>query len=131
MTEDIKNKLEKELDEINYSRKKERGCILLEEDIKFIFNILKSYDKEINPIFTIFEKIILENLNNNYILVEKSIKELFKFYNILENNDLINSRHKFFFTENKKLIKKQFFNKISLEKIKTEFEINNIFKKIL
>jgi hypothetical protein len=126
----IKDMLNEELDKIRYHQKMEKGTLLTEEDINVIFSIFRANDQEVKPMLDIMEKLMIGQLSQDYLQVEKSILEMFKYYNILDNADFIKCRHKFFFTESKKLVKKPFFGPETLEKVKTELTIHNIFNKL-
>jgi hypothetical protein len=126
----IKDMLNEELDKIRYQQKMEKGTLLTEEDIGIIFSIFRTNDQELKPMLDITEKLILNQLNTNYVQVEKLILEMMRYYNILDNQDFIKCRHKFFFTESKKLVKKPFFGPETLEKVKTELTVHNIFNKL-
>lgn len=127
---DIKLKLEEELDQIRYKQKLFLGTTINETDIRELMQVLKSSDHEIKPLLDVLENLIIPMLTVDYLLAEKSLVQLLTFYNIISNNDLIKCRHKYYFTENKKLTKKQFFSPKVLEKVKDELSINGIFKKL-
>jgi hypothetical protein len=126
----IKERLEEELQGLDYVKRCEAGLILTDEDIKTIFAIVKNSDQEVKPLLEIMEVLVENSSPSNYILIEKCLIQLLKYYNIIENNDLIKCRHKFFFTETKKLVKKPFYSPKVNEKIKDELAIHGIFKKI-
>lgn len=127
----IKNKLDYELKKITYEKKKNKNLLLTENDIRLVFSLLKKNDQEVNPLLTIIESTFLNTELNekNYIFIEESIKEILKYYKLMENKDLINCRHKFFFTESK-LIKKAFFGPNKTQDIIAELKINDIFDKL-
>lgn len=126
----IKDKLERELEEIRYHQKRQKGLLLQEDDIKILFALLKDNDQEMKPMLDIMETLVLKELNEDYLQAEKHMTDILKYYNLVENKDFLRSRHKFFFTESKKLVKKPFFGPDALEKVKTEIAIHNIFKKL-
>lgn len=129
MKSEIAIKLEEKMKEISLDTRKKHGLVINYHDIKTIFSILKKYDKEVGPLLSIVENFLLKE--SDISLKEEIIKSCFIYYNILENNDLINCRHKYFFTEtDKKLIKKPFFTEKVLTSIKEELFLNGIFKKI-
>lgn len=127
----ISQRLDEQLEEITYQKKCEDGRILTDDDLKIIFQILKNNDQELKPLLDVMETLVLNASPSNYILLEKCIVQVLKYYNIVDNDDLIKCRHKLFFTESKKLVKKTFFSPKVNEKIKDEMSIHGIFKKIL
>lgn len=127
---DIKMRLCEELDNLEHQQKVESGLILTETDVRYIFRILKENDQELKPLFEVIESMMLSIKKENYFLMEDHIRNLLKFYNIIPNDNFIGSRHKLFFTETKQLVKKSFFGRAAIDKVKAELEIENIFKKI-
>lgn len=125
----LKEKLDKELNNIRLAQKKENGLLLSENDIHTIFSILKEHDTELFPILRILESLLSTISEENYLLLESYITEIFKYYKLLENDDLIKCRHKFLFTENR-VIKKSFFDESTSKKVKEKLEQNSIFKKL-
>lgn len=127
---DVKTKLEEKMQQIEYNKRVESGNILDHEDLNVVFNILKENDKELLSIYESIEEMCHSILETNYILVEKQVKNFLKYYNILNGNDILNSRHQFFFTEARKLVKKPYFSQDKMENIKQKLNENNIFRKI-
>jgi len=127
---DIKQRLEQELDQIRYQQKLEKGLVLTEDDIHTIFKILRDNDQELKPMLDIMEGLIVKSVKEDYLITEKYINEIFRYYNILPSDDMIRCRHKFFFTESKKLVKKNFFGPQALENVKNELTVQEIFKKL-
>lgn len=128
--EDINIRLEKELENIRYNVRVKENLLLTGEDISIIFKILKEQDLELKPMLDILEVLLIQSLQNDYLATEKYILGILKYYNIIKTNDLIHCRHKFFFSEDKKLIKKPFFCPAVSQKVSDELQIQNIFKKI-
>jgi hypothetical protein len=129
ITNNIKTKLEKTLKKISIDKRIEHGMVIDYHDIKTIFTILRKYDKEVNPLLNLIELFLIKE--QDIEIKEDVIKSCLMYYNILDNNDFINCRHKYFFTQkDKKLIKKPFFTEKVLNDIKQEFILNGIFKKI-
>lgn len=125
---DIFKKLEEATNLIEFEKKKEYGTLLSEEEIKTIFEILKKEDFELKPILEDIEKILNHLSEEKYMIKEQTIKSLLKYYKIIETSDLMNIRHKLFFTEEKMMVKKPYFSQQSIEKIKEN--IQTIFTKI-
>jgi len=124
---DLIKKLQEELDKIHVSQKINSGNILNESDIKDFIKILKDKDLEVKPLLEIIESLLV-NHDKNYLLIEESIIKLLKYYNLLDNNSFMSCRHKYFFSENKKLIKTKYFTEEHTKDIKSK--INNIYKKL-
>jgi hypothetical protein len=127
---DVSYRLNQELEQIRYSQKKELGINLTEEDIHIIFRILQDQDQEMKPMLAMMEIMASKLIKDDYLLVEKYMSELLKYYQLLPNDDFINCRHKLFFTDSKQLVKKSFFGPTLVEKVKDELAIHNIFKKL-
>jgi hypothetical protein len=127
---DVSYRLNQELEQIRYSQKKELGINLTEEDIHIIFRILQDQDQEMKPMLAMMEIMASKLIKDDYLLVEKYMGELLKYYQLLPNDDFINCRHKLFFTDSKQLVKKSFFGPTLVEKVKDELAIHNIFKKL-
>ncbi len=128
---DIKQRLNEELEQIKYQQKIENNLILNESDIRFIFKLLKDNDQELKPMLDVTEALVLRMNKEDYLLMEKHIIDILRYYNLIPNDNLLQCRHKLFFTESKKLVKKSFFGPQSIEKVKDELIIQNIFKKLL
>ena len=128
----IQKKLEIQLKEIVLIEKNKHGLLLNFDDVKVIFSILKQNDKEMKPMLEVLESsLLLLDLKNEYVFIEDAVKNILIYYNIIGDKNLINCRHKFFFTqEQNKLTKKPFFSPKTIENIKTELTINNILEKI-
>lgn len=128
----IQKKLDLQLREIMLNEKNKHGMLLNFHDVKIIFSILKQNDKETKPMLDIIENsLIMLDFKNQYVFIEESVKNILKYYNIIGDTDLINCRHKFFFTkQDNKLTKKPFFSQKTIENIKSELTINNIIEKL-
>lgn len=124
---DISKKLEDHMKAIEYEQKKANGLLLNREDIHVIFKILKENDQEIENLLSIIETSL--QTSQDYIFIEESVRSILKYYTILENDDLMNCRHKFFFTESR-LVKKTFFGPSKLSDIKTELDVLGILHKL-
>lgn len=125
----ILNKLDQEIYNIHIKQKLASGNILNENDINILFKILKDRDIEVKPLLIMIENFILnESIEKNYHIIEKTVISLLKYYNLLENDDFTTCRHKYFFSENRKLIKKKYFTEEHIKDIKTN--INTIYNKI-
>lgn len=124
----ILQKLQIELDKIHNQQKLNSGNILNEQDIKNIITTLKEKDIEVKPLLEIIEQLILNVDKENYILIEKTIIEILKYYNLLENNCFSTCRHKYFFSDDKKLIKKLFFTEE--HKIDIKKRIKDVYSKL-
>jgi len=120
-------KIQEELDNIHISQKLNSGNVLTENDIKSFIKILKDKDIEVKPLLILIEKLLLNN-KDNYLLIEKTIIELLKYYNLLDNSNFNSCRHKYFFSEQRKLIKTKYFTEEHKKDIQTQ--IQNIYKKL-
>lgn len=120
-------KIQEELDNIHISQKLNSGNVLTENDIKSFIKILKDKDIEVKPLLILIEKLLLNN-KDNYLLIEKTIIELLKYYNLLDNSNFNSCRHKYFFSEQRKLIKTKYFTEEHKKGIQTQ--IQNIYKKL-
>lgn len=130
MTEII-HKLDRQIEQIEYEKRKKNGCILEEKDIKLIFEILKEADKEIAPVLESFSRLCTSKLDDEtYLIIEKELKSVLKYYNILDGCSIMTSRHQLFFTEERKVVKKPYFNKDNLDYIKNIFHEIGLFKKL-
>jgi hypothetical protein len=129
MTEIIK-RLDRHLESLEYSRRLRDGHVLGEPELKLIFSILKEADKEIGPVLESYYNLCKSQLAENYLFVEKEVKSLLKYYNIIDGSTIMNSRHQLFFTEEKKMIKKPYFSKDNLNYIKNVFKEQNLFTKL-
>ena len=119
-------KIQEELNNIHVQQKINSGNVITEQDIKLVFNILKEKDMEVKPLLNLLEKLLINN--KDYLMLENTIIELLKYYNLTDNANFINCRHKFFFSDDKKLIKKKFFTEEHEHHIKTKIE--EIYKKL-
>lgn len=124
----ILDRLEEETIKIELEKKQLYGNLLTKEEIQLVFSELKNKDMELKPIFLIIEKLIKHIPEEKYIVIEEMIKELLKYYNLIENTDILNIRHKLFFTDDKKIIKKSYFSPNSVRQLKEKLQ--TIFEKI-
>lgn len=122
----IYERLEEETLKIKLEKKKEIGTVLTEEEILLVLNELKNKDLELKPMFLVLEKLIKHIPQEKQMIIEEIIIDLFKYYNLLENTDILNIRHKLFFTDDKKIVKKPYFSpetrQLLTEKLQTIFE---------
>ena len=125
---DIFKKLEEATNLLEFEKKKEYGTLLTEEEVSSIFVILKKEDFELKPILESIEKVLTHLPEEKYMIKEQTIKSLLTYYKILETNDLMNIRHKLFFTEERMMVKKPYFSQQSIEQIREN--IQTIFTKI-
>lgn len=123
---DLIDKIQEELNNIHVQQKINSGNVINEQDIKKVFNILKEKDIEVKPLLELIENLLFKN--TNYLLTENTIVELLKYYNLSEKTEFLNCRHKYFFSEDKKLIKKKFFTEEHERDIKSKIE--EIYKKL-
>lgn len=130
MSETLTDKLSKELDYIKYKKNKSNGIFLNKEDINLIFETLKKSDKELQPLLETFEDVVEKMYDTDHYFVKNIIKDILQYYNILNNNNLMESRHKFYFTESKNLVKKPYLSNKSLNQIKEKFNMYRIFEKV-
>jgi hypothetical protein len=125
----IKENLEESLEKIRITAKRESNTLLTESDVTELFNVLKHEDFELKPILNIVEKSFIKLLKSEkYLFLEESIIELLKYYKLIDHVDLINIRHKLFFSDEKKLVKQMYFTENEHKKIKQK--IDHIIKKI-
>lgn len=124
---DLIKKIQDELNKIHVSQKIKSGNFLTESDIKEVIKILKDKDIEVKPLLEIIESLLVKP-EENYLIIEESIIKLLKYYNLLDNNNFMTCRHKYFFSENKKLIKTKYFTEEHTKDIKNK--INNVYKKL-
>jgi hypothetical protein len=122
----ILEKIQEELNNIHVQQKINSGNIINENDIKKVFTILKEKDPEVKPLLELIEKLLLKN--EDYLLMENSIVQILKYYNLSEKTEFINCRHKYFFSDDKKLIKRKFFTEDHERDIKTK--IQEVYKKL-
>jgi len=127
---DIRDKLETKLQQIQFDKRSQIGNVLSREDIKIIFDVLKKSDQEVGILMESMESLCHTLLHNEYILVENNIKTILKYYNIIDGTDILNSRHQFFFTEERKLTKKPYFSPEKLKNVKQKLLEHNIFRKM-
>lgn len=125
---DIFKKLEEATHKIEIEKKKEYGLILTEEEIKSFFEILKKEDFELKPMLDSIEKTLQYLPEENYMIKEEIIKNILRYYKIIETDDLLNIRHKLFFTDNKIMVKKPFFSPKNLTVLREKMQ--TIFKKV-
>ncbi|MFW6130958.1 MAG: hypothetical protein ACOC56_07225 [Atribacterota bacterium] len=130
MSETLTEKLTRELDYIKYKKKKTDGVFLNKEDINIIFETLKKTDKELLPLLETFNNVADKMFDSDHYFVKNMIKDILQYYNILNNDNLMESRHKFYFTESKNLVKKPYLSNKSLNQIKEKFNIYRIFEKV-
>lgn len=123
---DLLDKIQKELNNIHVQQKINSGNVINESDIKKVFNILKEKDQEVRPLLELIETLLLKN--TDYLLTENTIVEVLKYYNLSEKLNFINCRHKYFFSDDKKLIKKKFFTEDHERDIKSKIE--EVYKKL-
>lgn len=124
----ILDKLNVELDRIRLEQKRESGLILSNEEIQNVFDTLKKEDFELKPVLETIEKLISSIPEDKYMLKEEALIKLLKYYNLIDNNDILSIRHKLFFTEERKMVKKPYFSPEASHKIKEK--IQNIFSKL-
>lgn len=124
----ILDRLEDETIKLELEKKQLYGQLLTKEEIQLVFTELKNKDMELKPLFLIIEKLIKHIPEEKYIVVEEMLKEILKYYNLIENTDILNIRHKLFFTDDKKIIKKPYFSPNSVEQLKEKLQ--TIFEKI-
>lgn len=122
----IYERLEEETLKIKLEKKKQTGTVLTEEEISLVLNELKNKDLELKPVLNVLEKLIKHIPPEKQMIIEEVLIDLFKYYNLLENTDILNIRHKLFFTDDKKIIKKPYFSPevrhLLTEKLQTIFE---------
>jgi hypothetical protein len=123
---DLLDKIQNELNNIHIQQKISSGNVINADDIKLIFTILKEKDQEVKPLLLLIEKLLSNN--KDYFLLETTVVDLLKYYNLSEKTDFINCRHKYFFSDEKKLIKRKFFTEDHERDIKTK--IQEIYKKL-
>ena len=128
----IQKKLDIEIREIILNEKKKHGLLLTHDDINVIFSILKQNDKETKLMLEIIQNNLVNiDIKENYVYIEDSVKKILNYYHIIGTPDLLNCRHKFFFTtQENKLTKKPFFSKKTIDNIRKELTINNIIEKL-
>lgn len=128
MSDSILEKLDEELNRIRLEQKRENNSLLTEEEIHTVFEVLKKEDFELKPVLESMEKVLNKVYNDQYMLVETTLINLLKYYNLIDNKDIMAIRHKLFFTEERKMIKKPYFSPESASKVKEK--IKNVFTKI-
>lgn len=124
------NKLDEKLKIISYEKRKEINNILTLDDIDYIFDILCINDIELNPILYSYKILIQTLYNEYYLVIEEELKKLLTYYKIIPDKHIINCRHQYFFTDDKKMIKKNYFPPEKLQYIKESFENHKIFQKM-
>ncbi len=127
---DIEIKLNEQLDRIYYEQKRAKGEVLDRDDMNLILETLKKHDSELLPLLETFEKMINKFFDTDHYFARNMIRELLEYYNIIDNENFMKTRHKFFFTESKQLIKKPYLSEKSLEYIKNTFNTHKIFQKV-
>lgn len=130
LPENIENKLTEQLDRIYYEQKRAKGEVLNQDDVDLIFETLKKQDSELLPLLETFEKLVDKVFESDHYFTRNMIRELLEYYNIIDNENLMKTRHKFFFTESKQLIKKPYLSEKSLEHVKNIFNTHKIFQKV-
>lgn len=123
---DILEKIQEELNNIHVQQKLNSGNVIDENDIKKVFTILKEKDQEVKPLLLLIEQLLIKT--ENYLLLENTIVEILKYYNLSDKTDFINCRHKYFFSDDKKLIKRKFFTEDHERDIK--LKIQEVYKKL-
>lgn len=126
----IESKLTEHIDRIHYEQKKSKGEILDDDDIDLIFETLKKNDCELIPILETFKKMVDKISDVDDYFAHNMMRELLEYYDIIDNNDLMKTRHKLFFTESKQLVKKPYFSEKTLKYIKNTFNTHRIFQKV-
>ncbi len=122
---DLVHKIQQELDNIRITQKLNSGNILEENDIRELIKILKTKDIEVRPLLEIIESLLVNiDVEESYLLIESNIIRLLKYYNLIENTNFTTCRHKYFFSESRKLIKTKYFTE------EHEVEIKQKIKKI-
>ena len=130
MSDNLSKKLNEQLDRIVYDNKVNGGKYLNKDDITIIFETLRQYDMELSPLLEFVEQMIWKLYDNDHYFVKNAIKDILVYYNIMENDNIMKSRHKLYFTESKQLAKKPYFNNDKLKKIKILFNSYRIFEKV-
>lgn len=125
---DILKKLEEATHKIEIEKKREYGTILTDEEIKLFFTILKKEDFELKPLMESIEVMIQHLPEEKYMVKEQLIKDILKYYKLIENDDLLNIRHKLFFTDDKIMVKKPFFSPKNINVLKEKLQ--PIFNKV-
>lgn len=130
MADNLSQKLNEHLDRILYENKVKEGKYLSKDDIDVIFDTLKKYDMELIPLLESTEKMVYKIYENDHYFVKNIIKDILIYYNIIENENIMKSRHLLYFTESKQLAKKPYFNNKKLNEIKILFNSYRIFEKV-
>jgi hypothetical protein len=130
MSEKLKERLNEELNRIIYEQKKSYGYYLQLEDVQMIVETLKKIDMEISPLLDILLESLTQNFDDNHFFVTTKIEQLLKYYRLLENDDIMNIRHKLMFTESKKMVNSPFLNESKIQEIREVFDHNGIYKKL-
>lgn len=124
----ILKKLEEATHKIEIEKKREYGTILTDEEIKLFFTVLKKEDFELKPLMESIEVMIQHLPEEKYMVKEQLIKDILKYYKLIENDDLLNIRHKLFFTDDKIMVKKPFFSPKNINVLKEKLQ--PIFNKV-
>lgn len=111
--------------------KSENGMILDKSDIKYVFSLLKQHDLELAPVLCIIEDMINFMVVENLFEANQYIRDIFKYYNIIDNDNLIKCRHLIVLSEKRnKTIKKRFFDEKKINWLRNKLEERDILKKI-
>lgn len=124
----ILKKLEEATHKIEIEKKREYGTILTDEEIKLFFTVLKKEDFELKPLMESIEVMLQHLPEEKYMVKEQLIKDILKYYKLIENDDLLNIRHKLFFTDDKIMVKKPFFSPKNINVLKEKLQ--PIFNKV-
>lgn len=119
MSDDIKEKIDQYLKNIELEKRCNLNTLLTEDDLDKTFDVLIHNDIETKPLLNIIHNFLKYNLKENYVLVESEFVNILKYYNIISGVKLLESRHQLFFNKNK-IIKKQYFKEDKLIVIKEE-----------
>lgn len=120
----VLKKLETRLNDIHIEQKLNSGNILTKNDIEKLFKILKQKDVELKPVLIMLESLINTlDFKKDYKLLETVIIDTLKYYNIIEGSNFINCRHKYFFSDDKKLIKTKFFTEEHVKNIESDITL--------
>lgn len=130
MSDDLSQKLTEQLDRIIYENKINDGKYLNKDDITIIFETLRKYDMELFPLLESVEQLVWKVYDTDHYFVKNVIKDILTYYNIMENENIMKSRHLLYFTESKQLAKKPYFNEKKLKEIKILFNSYRIFEKV-
>jgi hypothetical protein len=127
---DITSRLDNHLDRLEYEEKLQNGTYLNKDDIILIFDTLRKNDMELSPILDTFQDMVSIFYEKDHYYMKNCICELLKYYNIVEHKNIMRTRHKFFFSESRNLVKKPFFDEKTIQKIRDILNVHKIFQKL-